>query len=147
MVHQILHCGAGIARHRLPCGLDEPVVTVFRSGDGLRSGVWRRLRYASQNCFGESVHQCKQRLLPAANAEDIVRDAIKASSNPLVCAGQFGSPVQLIADRRPNERTWICIASGLRRLFNLTLLLPGEPDRDSGVAGCARMFHKNALYI
>ncbi len=112
MVHQILHGGARIARHRLTGGFDEPVVTLFRAGDGLRSGFGRRFRHAGQNRFGESVHQRKQRLLAPAHAEDVPRNAIKARSNPLLGAGQFGSPVQFVADRRPNERTGICIASG-----------------------------------
>jgi hypothetical protein len=111
------------------------------------SGFGRRFRHAGQNRFGESVHQRIQRLLSTAHAEDVPRNAIKACSHPFVGAGQFGSPVQFVADRRPNERTGICIASGLRCLLNLMLIFSGEPDRDSGVrAVLARCFIKG-LYI
>src|SRR5579863_3643939 len=138
MLHQILHGGTGVARHRLTGGLDELVITVSRAGDGLGSRFGRRFRHAGQNRFGESVHQGKKRLLPPSNAEDIVRNAIKARSHPLICAGKFGSPVQFVSDRRSNERAGTCVTFGLRRLIDLTLLFSGQPDRDSGVAESTR---------
>jgi len=70
-------------------------------------GFGRRFRHARQNCFDECVHQGKHRLLFPVYAEDIARHAIKACSNPLISAGQFGSTIQLVPDRRPNERARI----------------------------------------
>jgi hypothetical protein len=81
MVNQILHGCARIARHRLTSGLDETVITLFRAGDCLLSRFGRWFRHAGQDCFGEGVHQRKERLLPPADAENIVRNAIKACSN------------------------------------------------------------------
>src|SRR5580698_9156862 len=135
MLNQILHGGAGVARHRLPGGLDELVITVSRAGDGLGSRFGRRFRHAGQNRFGESVYQGKQRLLPPANAEDIVRNAIKARSHPLICAGKFGSPLQFVSDRRSNERAGTCVTFGLRRLIDLPLLSFVSWAADSAVAG------------
>src|SRR5579863_2231820 len=82
MANQILHRCARIARHRLPRGFDEPVVTLLRARDCLRSRFGRWFGYAGQDRFGEGVHQSKKRLLPPTDAENIVRDAIKARSHP-----------------------------------------------------------------
>jgi len=103
MVRQILHGGARIAGHRLTGSLDETGVTILSAGDGLRSYLRWRFRYAGQNRFDERVHQRIERLLATANAEDIECNPIKASSHPLISSGHFGSPIQLVPDRRTNE--------------------------------------------
>ena len=142
MVHQILHGGTRIARHRLTSSLDQPPVTLFRAGDSLWSGFGLRFRHAGQSRLGESVNQRVKRLLSPTDAEDIARQTIKACSYPFVSAGQLGSPIQFVADRSTDKRAGICVAPGLRCLLNLMLFFSGEADRDSGVAGCAWMFRK-----
>jgi hypothetical protein len=138
MVNQILHGCPRIARHRLPRSLDEPVIALFRARNCLRSRFGRWFRHAGQYRFGEGVHQRKERLLAPSDAENIVRNAIKACYHPFLGADQFGSSVKFAADCGPNERAGTCVTPGLRRLLDLTLLLSGKPDRDSGISGSTR---------
>jgi hypothetical protein len=60
MVHQILHGGTRIARHRLTGGIDEPPVTLFRAGDSLWSGFVLRFRHAGQSRLGEGDGQYRK---------------------------------------------------------------------------------------
>src|SRR5580698_5669434 len=144
MVNQILHGCARIAGHRLPRGFDEPFITLRRARDCLRSRFGRWFGYAGQDRFGEGVHQRKERLLPPADAENLVRNAIKACSNFFLGADHLGSSFKFAADRRANERAGTCVTFGLRRLLDLTLLFAGKPDRDSDIPGSTRALrHKN----
>jgi hypothetical protein len=110
MIHQVLHRGACIAGHRATGILDELVVSVSRAGYGLWPGIGRRLRHTGQHRLGEGVHEREESLLTPADSGDFPRNAIKPSGYSLFGSGLFPSSVQLVLDRRADERTGARVA-------------------------------------
>src|SRR5580658_3500235 len=110
MCHQILQASDGIAGHASTGSLDQEVVPVLGSGDGLGLRVDRWLRQARKNCFDKSIQQSVERLLAPDNADIVTGHAIKPSGNQGVGLGQLGSTVQLVLDCRSDERARTGIA-------------------------------------
>src|SRR5579863_8908435 len=137
MVHQVLHSGACIAGHRATGILDELVVSVSRAGDGLWPGIGWRFRHTGQHRLGEGVHERKESLLTPANSGDVPRNAIKPSRYSLFGSSLFPPSVQLILDRRADERTGARVAPRLRGLLDLMLVFPAETDGNSGAPRCS----------
>jgi hypothetical protein len=135
MVHQILHRGACISGHRATGILHELVVSVSRSGDGLWPGIGRRFRHTGQHRLGEGVHQREESLLTPAYSGYVLRNAIKPSGYSFFGSGLFPPSVQLVPDRRADERTGACVASRLRCLLNAMVVFLVQADRDSRASG------------
>ena len=132
MIHQVLHRGACIAGHRATGILDELVVSVSGAGDSLWPGIGRRFRHTGQHRLGEGVHEREESLLTPAYSGNVLRNAIKPSRYSLFGSGLFPPSVQLVPDRRANERTGARVAPRLRGLLDLMLLFSTETDGDSG---------------
>jgi hypothetical protein len=79
MCHQILQASDGIAGHASTGSLDQEVVPVLGSGDGLGLCVDRWLRQARKNCFDKSIQQSVERLLAPDDADIVTGHAFKAS--------------------------------------------------------------------
>ena len=137
MIHQALHRGACIAGHRATGILHELVVSVSRAGDGLWLGIGRRFRHTGQHRLGEGVHQREESLLIPAHSGDVPRNAIKPSRYSLFGSGLFPPSVQLVPDRRADERTGARVAPRLRGLLDLMLVFSAETDGNSGAPGCS----------
>src|ERR1700683_1612656 len=115
---QVLKRGEGIAGHASTGSLDQEVVAVLGSGDGLGMGVDRWLRQARKNCFDKSIEQSVERLLAPDNADIVAEQASKAFGNQVFGFGQLGSTVKFILNCRPDERAGAGITSRFDGLVN-----------------------------
>src|SRR5271170_4343606 len=98
MCHQILQASDGIAGHASTGSLDQEVVPVLGSGDGLGLGVDRWLWQARKHCFDKSIEQSMERLLAPYNADIVTGHAFKPSRNQVFGFGQRGPAIEFVLD-------------------------------------------------
>jgi hypothetical protein len=134
MCHQILQASDGIAGHASTGSLDQEVVPVLGSGDGLGLCVDRWLRQARKNSFDKSIQQRVERLLAPDNADIVTGHAFKPSRNQGFGFGQLGSTGQLVLDCRPDERARTGVAPSFHGFINPNPIFPTKSHGDSGSA-------------
>jgi hypothetical protein len=145
---QVLKRGVGIAGHASPGSLDQEVVPVLGSGDGLGLGVDRWLRQAGKHCFDKSIEQSVERLLAPDNAEVVTGHAFKPSRNQVFGFGQLGPAIEFVLDCRPDEGAGAREASRFDYLVDPNPIFPAESDRNPGRARRSRVLsHKIAPSI
>src|ERR1039458_8824791 len=84
-----------------------------------------------RTALAKAVDQGEEGLLSPVHSKNVPRDTIEASCNPLLGAGHLRSSLQLVSDRRPDERTGICVAPRLRRRVDLMLLFARSEEHTS----------------
>jgi hypothetical protein len=145
---QVLKRGEGIAGHASTGSLDQEVVPVLGSGDGLGLCVDRWLRQARKNGFDKSIEQSVERLLAPDNADIVTGHAFKASRNQVFGFTQLGSTVQLVLNCRPDERARTGVAARFDGLVDPNPIFPTQSHGDSGSARRSRILsHKIAPSI
>ena len=102
---QVLKRGEGIAGHASTGSLDQEVVAVLGSGDGLGMGVDRWLRQARKHCFDKSIEQSVERLLAPDNADIVAEQASKAFGNQVFAGGD--------AAQLANSHCLLCHSKGM----------------------------------
>jgi hypothetical protein len=132
MCHQILQASEGIAGHASTGSLDQEVVPVLGSGDGLRLGVDRWLRQAGKHGSDKSIQQRVERLLATGNADIVTGHAFKASRNQGFGFTQLGSTVQLVLNCRPDECARTGVAARFDGLVNPNPIFLAQSDSDPG---------------
>src|SRR5665213_2814160 len=145
---QVLKRGEGIAGHASTGSLDQEVVPVLGSGDGLRLGVDRWLGQARENCFDKRIEQSVERLLAPDNAGIVTGHAFKPSRNQVFGFGQLGPAIELVLDCRPDERARTCVTPSLHGFIDPNPIFPTQSHGDSGSARRSRVLsHKIAPSI
>jgi hypothetical protein len=143
MSHDILQGGRCIASYGLTGSLDQRMVSILRSGDGLGLRVDRWFRQARKNGFDKSIQQCVERLLAPHNAEVVTGHALKSPSDSILALGQFRSPVEFALDCRPDERARAREASRFDGLVDPFPIFPTQSHGDSGSARRSRILSHN----
>jgi hypothetical protein len=129
---QLLKPGEGIAGHASPGSLDQEVVPVLGSGDGLGLGVDRWLWQARKHCFDKSIEQSMERLLAPDNADIVTGHAFKPSRNQVFGFGQRGPPIEFVLDRSPDERARTCVTPSFHDFIDPNPIFPTQSHGDSG---------------
>jgi hypothetical protein len=145
---QVFKRGEGIAGHASPGSLDEEVVPVLGSGDGLGLGVDRWLRQARKHRFDKSIEQSVERLLAPDNADIVTGHALKPSRDQVFGFGQLGPALEFVLDCRPDERARTCVTPSFHDFIDPNPIFPTQSHGDSGSACRSRVLsHKIAPSI
>jgi hypothetical protein len=131
---QVLKRGEGIAGHASPGSLDQEMVPVLGSCDGLGLRVDRWLRQACKNCFDKSIQQSVERLLAPDDADIVTGYAFKASRNQVFGFGQLRPAIEFVLDCRPDERARTGVAPSFHCFIDPNPIFPTQSHGDSGSA-------------
>jgi hypothetical protein len=148
MSHQILQGGDCVAGHGLTGGLDQTVVPVLSSGDGLGLRVARWLWQTRKNRFDKGIEQGMERLLTPDNPQVVTGYVLKSSRDPIFALSELRPPAQFVLDGRPDERAGAREASRFDGLVDPNPIFPAQSDGDSGTSRRSHVLsHKIASSI
>jgi len=148
MANEILDRTECVAGHGLSGCLDQLVISLFCSCDGLWSEIARRLGQARKDDFHKGIGQGEERLLASLDAGNLPEYPIKPSSYSLFGLQQLGPAVEFVLNRSSDECAGTPVAPRLDGFCDAIPNFMAQSDADSGPACSSPVLsHENCPLI